>query len=67
MRGTVLLALYINLYNEKEGNLLIPRKRPTDLSLSLTMANKTIEGCVQTPCPDALFAGITTGSRTYFG
>ena len=53
--------------HEEEGNLLRPRKRPTDLSLSLTMANKTIGGCVRTPCPDALFVGITTESRTCFG
>ncbi|RVW58327.1 hypothetical protein CK203_105071 [Vitis vinifera] len=28
------------------------------------MANKTIGGCIRTPCPDA-FAGITTESRTF--
>ncbi|RVX04473.1 hypothetical protein CK203_018394 [Vitis vinifera] len=28
------------------------------------MANKTIGGCVRTPCPD-VFAGITTESRTF--
>ena len=31
------------------------------------MANKTIGGCIRTPCPDVFFAGITTESRTYFG
>ena len=38
---------------KEEGNLQRPRKRPTDLYPPLlTMANKTIGGCVRTPCPD---------------
>ena len=45
--------------HEEEGNALTPRKRPTDSYLPLlTMANKTIGGCIRTPRPDALFAGI---------
>ena len=39
--------------HKEEGKLDIPSKRPTDLSFSLTMANKTIGGCVRTPHPDA--------------
>ena len=40
--------------HEEEGDILIPSKMPTDLYLPLlTMANKTIGGCVRTPCPDA--------------
>ena len=39
--------------HEEEGNLLIPKKRPTDLYLPLlTMANKIIGGCIRTPYPD---------------
>ena len=39
--------------HEEEGNPSIPSKRSTDLSLSLTMVDKTIGGCVRTPRPDA--------------
>ena len=39
--------------HEEEGKFQGPSKRPTDLYLPLlTMANKTIGGCVRTPCPD---------------
>ena len=38
--------------HKEEGKLAIPSKRPTDLSLSLTMVDKTIGGCVRTPRPD---------------
>ena len=37
--------------HKEEGKLAIPSKKPTDY-LSLTMADKTIGGCVRTPCPD---------------
>ena len=56
-------AVYIYMPSHEEGrspgNLLRPSKRPTDLYLSLTMANKTIGGCVRMP-----FAGTTAESRT---
>ena len=38
--------------HKEEGKLAIPNKRSTDY-LSLTMADKTIGGCIRTPRPDA--------------
>ena len=45
--------IYKAFTNKEEVSFAIPSKRSTDLSLSLTMADKTIGGCVRTSRPEA--------------